>query len=166
MVSYELIVIAIVANYYVLSINLLEDHKVEYDNLISPLIMHTRWATCGPKTDINSHPLTDWTQSFSIVHNGIIDNYIELRNMLKQKGITFKTETDTEVIVNLISYYYEENRDALKLVAVDNGNGPVLPSKETVLADTYAPLSRPVFCYVNEKAVVKPEIVAFFNFYL
>jgi phosphate transport system substrate-binding protein len=62
--------------------------------------------------------------------------------------------------------YYGENVGALKLVAVDNGNGPVLPSKETVLSGEYAPLSRPVFIYVNEKAVAKPEIVAFVNFYL
>jgi phosphate transport system substrate-binding protein len=62
--------------------------------------------------------------------------------------------------------YYEENHDALKLVAVNNGSGSVLPSKETVLSGAYKPLSRPLFIYVNEKAVNRPEVVEFVNFYL
>jgi phosphate transport system substrate-binding protein len=62
--------------------------------------------------------------------------------------------------------YYEENADVLKLVAVNNGNGPVLPGKETVLAGQYTPLSRPIFIYVNSKAIDKPEVVDFVNFYL
>ena len=62
--------------------------------------------------------------------------------------------------------YYEENKDKLDLVAVDNGNGAVLPSMETVSSGEYAPLSRPIFIYVSNKAAEKPEVVDFVNFYL
>ncbi len=62
--------------------------------------------------------------------------------------------------------YYEENKDKLKLVGVDNGTGPVLPSFETVKSGTYAPLSRPVFIYVTDAAAKKPEVTAFVTFYL
>lgn len=62
--------------------------------------------------------------------------------------------------------YYEENKDKLKLVGIDNGAGPVLPSKETVLSQQYQPLSRPMFIYINETAIDKPEVIEFVNFYL
>jgi phosphate transport system substrate-binding protein len=62
--------------------------------------------------------------------------------------------------------YYEENKDKLRLVAVDGGNGPVLPSAETVEDGTYAPLSRPIFIYVSSTAAERPEVVEFVHFYL
>ncbi len=62
--------------------------------------------------------------------------------------------------------YYEENQEKLKLIGVDNGSGPVLPSFETVKEGEYAPLSRPVFIYVSSKAVKNPAVVAFVDFYL
>jgi phosphate transport system substrate-binding protein len=62
--------------------------------------------------------------------------------------------------------YYQENADKLKLVAVDNGNGPVLPGMETVKNGTYAPLSRPIFIYVNSEGAARPEVVRFVEFYL
>ena len=67
--------------------------------------------------------------------------------------------------------YYNENQAKLKAVAIDdendaNGKGPVLPSEATVLDKTYAPLSRPLFIYVNSKAVQRPEVVSFVDFYL
>lgn len=62
--------------------------------------------------------------------------------------------------------YYESNTDKLKLVGVDNGNGAILPTLETVKNKTYSPLSRPLFIYVSSKAVVRPEVVAFVNFYI
>ena len=62
--------------------------------------------------------------------------------------------------------YYEENKDKLKLVGIDNGNGPVLPSLETVKDGTYAPLSRPLFIYVNSTSVARKEVVSFVNFYI
>ncbi|PIW61021.1 MAG: phosphate ABC transporter substrate-binding protein, partial [Candidatus Omnitrophica bacterium CG12_big_fil_rev_8_21_14_0_65_50_5] len=62
--------------------------------------------------------------------------------------------------------YYVENKDKLKLVAVDGGSGPVLPSEETINNGSYAPLSRPIFIYVNTKSLQRTEIKDFVNFYI
>ena len=69
-------------------------------------ISHTRWATHGPKTDINSHPHISSDGRITVVHNGIIENYESLKSFLIKKGYSFKSETDTEVISNLIAYHY------------------------------------------------------------
>lgn len=73
-------------------------------------IGHTRWATHGRPTEENAHPHTDQTGRIVVVHNGIIENYIPLKNRLKSLGSEFKTETDTEVVAHLIGHYkYSEN---------------------------------------------------------
>jgi len=69
-------------------------------------IAHTRWATHGAPTDINAHPHLDCKLRIAIVHNGIIENYSELKRKLQRKGHSFKSETDTEVIVHLLEEYY------------------------------------------------------------
>ena len=70
-------------------------------------IGHTRWATHGEPDDINSHPHSSMTGLFTIVHNGIIENYLSLKKELLSEGFTFKSSTDTEVIANLLEKYYE-----------------------------------------------------------
>ena len=78
-------------------------------------IGHTRWSTHGPPTDENAHPHTSETGRVAAVHNGIITNYTELREELEQKGYTFTSDTDTEVVPHLVEYYLEdglEPRDA------------------------------------------------------
>ncbi|MDR1195759.1 MAG: glutamine--fructose-6-phosphate transaminase (isomerizing) [Endomicrobium sp.] len=97
-------------------------------------IGHTRWATHGKPSEENAHPHTDETKSIVIVHNGIIENYAELKNMLQKEGVTFKSETDTEAVVHLIKKYYKGNllqavQTALKeikgsyaLVIIDKNN--------------------------------------------
>jgi glucosamine--fructose-6-phosphate aminotransferase (isomerizing) len=77
-------------------------------------IGHTRWATHGEPSDVNSHPHIDNSSKFSVVHNGIIENYIELKEQLSAKGHVFVSETDTEVIAHLIADVYEG--DILKAV--------------------------------------------------
>jgi glucosamine--fructose-6-phosphate aminotransferase (isomerizing) len=69
-------------------------------------IAHTRWATHGVPNTVNAHPHTDYTGKFAVVHNGIIENYNTLRTWLEGEGIPFLSETDTEVISNLIGYLY------------------------------------------------------------
>ncbi|MCI6832197.1 MAG: glutamine--fructose-6-phosphate transaminase (isomerizing) [Clostridiales bacterium] len=70
-------------------------------------IGHTRWATHGAPNDINSHPHTSMSGRVSIVHNGIIENYIPLKQELEAAGVVFRSETDTEVVAQLFDYYYE-----------------------------------------------------------
>jgi len=72
---------------------------------------HNRWATHGGKNDINAHPHISNSGDFAIVHNGIIENFYGLKSFLIKEGYSFKSQTDTEVIVNLIEYYYKKSHD-------------------------------------------------------
>ncbi len=72
-------------------------------------IGHTRWATHGEPSDVNSHPHFNMDKTIAVVHNGIIENYMELKEELKEDGVEFKSETDTEVIAHLVDKYYEGN---------------------------------------------------------
>lgn len=70
-------------------------------------IGHTRWATHGEPSDVNSHPHVSSSGRFAVVHNGIIENYIPLKKRLMEKGFQFVSETDTEVVAHLFEYYYK-----------------------------------------------------------
>ncbi|MGL6202493.1 MAG: glutamine--fructose-6-phosphate transaminase (isomerizing) [Lachnospiraceae bacterium] len=72
-------------------------------------IGHTRWATHGEPSDINAHPHYNTDESIVVVHNGIIENYIKIKNKLNKRGYEFKSETDTEVVAHLLDYYYKGN---------------------------------------------------------
>ncbi len=73
-------------------------------------IGHTRWATHGKPNTVNAHPHVDYTGKICLVHNGIIENYATLKKWLIKEGCGFKSETDTEVVANLIGYFYQHNR--------------------------------------------------------
>ena len=81
-------------------------------------IGHSRWATHGAPTDINAHPHADCSGSIALVHNGIIENFSEIKEKLIGKGHRFKSETDTEVIVHLIEEYYRGDLEKAVLKAL------------------------------------------------
>ena len=70
---------------------------------------HTRWATHGEPSDVNSHPQVSQDGRFAVVHNGIIENYVALREFLQSEGVHFVSQTDTEVVAQLLEYYYDGN---------------------------------------------------------
>ena len=80
---------------------------INFDEKSNIAIGHTRWATHGVPSDVNSHPHNNMKNTISIVHNGIIENYVKLKTSLEEGGYKFLSETDTEVIVHLIDYYYD-----------------------------------------------------------
>ncbi|MDD3933757.1 glutamine--fructose-6-phosphate transaminase (isomerizing) [Methanoculleus sp. UBA303] len=92
-------------------------------------IGHTRWATHGEPSDINAHPHTDCTEKIAVVHNGVIENYSELKRQLQARGHTFRSETDTEVIVHLIEEHYDGD-----LLAAVNATLPLLEGSYAILA--------------------------------
>ncbi len=79
-------------------------------------IGHTRWATHGQPNDVNSHPHLSQDCSVAVVHNGIIENYVEIKEFLLGKGVRFRSETDTEVVAQLLEYHYKRTGDIMKAV--------------------------------------------------
>lgn len=90
------------------------EHVAEGKDISGTLgIAHTRWATHGVPSEANAHPHRSCSGNLTLVHNGIIENYATLREQLQQKGYTFQSETDTEVLVNLIDYTMSKSGDDL-----------------------------------------------------
>ena len=82
------------------------------------VIGHTRWATHGAPTKLNTHPHISYHKCICLVHNGVIDNYKELRDFLLEKQYCFYGETDSEVVANLIEYYYLNNKDIIETIKI------------------------------------------------
>lgn len=96
------------------SIDKLLSLNLESDSHIG--IGHNRWATHGAKNDINAHPHLSNDKKFVLVHNGIIENYIELKDFLIKNNYIFYSQTDTEIIVNLISYHYNITKNTFEAI--------------------------------------------------
>ena len=98
-------------------------------------IGHTRWATHGAPSDENSHPHLSASGRIAVVHNGIIENYLELKRFLNEQGYTFVSETDTEVVAHLVEYHY-----------LHNGQGNILAAVRKTLADLEGSYALGVLC--------------------
>ena len=110
-------------------------------------IGHTRWATHGEPSDVNSHPHFNMDRTIAVVHNGIIENYMELKEELQAEGVVFLSQTDTEVVAHLVDKYYEGNlldavykaterlrgAYALGVICKDNNNELVAVRKDSPL---------------------------------
>ncbi len=110
-------------------------------------IGHTRWATHGEPSDVNSHPHFNMAKTIAVVHNGIIENYMELREELQAEGVVFLSQTDTEVVAHLLDKFYEGNlldavykateklrgAYALGVICKDNNNELVAVRKDSPL---------------------------------
>ena len=91
------------------------DHGKALEGVVG--VGHTRWATHGAPSDVNSHPQVSRSGKIAVVHNGIIENYVQLRSFLQEQGVSFVSETDTEVVAQLVDYFYEDGRvDILEAV--------------------------------------------------
>lgn len=112
------------------------------------VIAHTRWATHGKPSKLNAHPHFDMKETLAIVHNGIIENHNELRHMLVEQGIRFSSETDTEVVAQLIGFYYEG--DLLKTIQ------KVMPMLKGAFAMALVHKDYPdnIFAFANQSPLV------------
>ena len=114
----------------------LEDFVRGKETLCTIGMGHTRWATHGEPNDVNAHPHQSDKGLFTIIHNGIIENYSVLKKTLLEQGMKFYSETDTEVLANLIEYIYSTEKVSvevavsLALQKVDGAYGLVLLSRE------------------------------------
>ena len=120
-------------------------------------VAHTRWATHGKPNQINAHPHTDQSKKIVLVHNGIIENYDPIKKFLLSKKVKFKSETDTEVLVQLIGYFYNEGKLGFEesvrasLQRVDGAYGIVILNKDFPESMIAARKGSPLVLGVKEK---------------
>ena len=119
-------------------------------------IGHTRWATHGAPTETNAHPHTSQTGLFTVVHNGIIENYAELKTELEEKGFTFKSDTDTEVIAQMLEHLYNGDLKGTVSAALSRFKGSyalAIMCRDYPDCIVCAKLSSPLFAGVGSDCV-------------
>lgn len=140
----------------------------DFEKATAPGIAHTRWATHGPPTTENSHPHLDSTGRFAIVHNGIIENYAALKQHLIDKGHTFRSETDSEVIANLIAECYEGDlfkATAAALKKVEGTFGLAVISQDAPESLVVARRGSPIVIGVgNDEVIVASDLAALLTY--
>ncbi len=152
-----------------LAIEKLSDSIVDLKDNYKVALGHTRWATHGPKTINNAHPHCDNDKKFYLVHNGIIENYKELKSFLIKNNYTFYSQTDTEVIVNLLSYYYSKSnniKDAINNVVLNLNGTYGICFYLTDAPDTLYCFKNgsPIVISINDSsAIISSEISGFNN---
>ena len=162
------------------------NEQADMNKLTGCGIAHTRWATHGAPTAENAHPHFDAAYRFAVVHNGIIENYQELRSVLEKKGVVFRSQTDSEVLPHLIAEAYEgdllsavaaalkqvkgtygiavvSTLEPDKIITARNGSPIVIGigDKENLIASDVAPLlpytSKVIYLNDGDIAMVTPE---------
>ena len=138
------------------------------------LMAHCRWATTGKVTDANSHPHPDTITPgrLAVVHNGIISNYAQLRDFLKSKEVKFNSETDTEVIINLIAYYLKSNQELTLMDAIKMTLKELEGTWALIIMDSHDPNSlyvckkgSPILIgYDDDACIISSELSAFSNY--
>ncbi|MBS1516478.1 MAG: glutamine--fructose-6-phosphate transaminase (isomerizing) [Bacteroidetes bacterium] len=132
-------------------------------------IGHTRWATHGEPNDINAHPQSDMTGNISLVHNGIIENFKTLKRKLENEGYTFTSDTDTEVLANLIQYHFKQKNDfelavRLALTEVEGTYGLAVMNRsepdKIIIARMGSPL---MFGLGKDEIIVSSDAAAIIN---
>src|SRR5712692_4442400 len=118
-------------------------------------IGHTRWATHGRPNDTNAHPHPDCTGILTVVHNGIIENYAELRSELEREGHTFRSETDTEVLSHLVERYYfgEAKHGSLFRLAQQTANCVLPPVSQSAMHDLEQSVRLALRCVTGAYAI-------------
>lgn len=119
------------------SLQKLENATSSNENILNIGIGHNRWATHGIKNDTNAHPHLSNNGQFAIVHNGIIENYAIIKIFLENNGFTFLSQTDTEIIVNLISFYYDKCENTQK--AIESTIADLRGTYGIIILDTKTP---------------------------
>jgi glucosamine--fructose-6-phosphate aminotransferase (isomerizing) len=117
---------------------------------------HTRWATHGEPNQINAHPHADYTGKIAVVHNGIIENYTTIKTWLLSEGVKFVSDTDTEVVSNLIGYFYQKG-DTNEQTKKQNGQSRFEWAVQKALRELHGTYGLGILCWTAPVCLLAPK---------